>query len=144
MAQSINFGSGRGYQERRQGSPCFDRLRLFPEGCVASFRKSLASLAALTVTLILLGELGTPSLLAERAPVSVIDRPLLLTSAAQVHELAARAPERIDTDVLAALSAAERDPGGCTDAEPLIHLLGRRNRGSSPDTHLHADGLRGL
>ena len=37
----------------------------------------------------------------------------------QVHELAARAPERIDTDVLAALSAAERDPAGCTDAEYL-------------------------
>ena len=28
-----------------------------------------------------------------------------------VHELAARAPERIDTDVLAALRSAERDPG---------------------------------
>jgi FO synthase len=38
---------------------------------------------------------------------------------AQVHELAARAPERIDTDVLAALSSAERDPAGCTDAEYL-------------------------
>jgi FO synthase len=37
----------------------------------------------------------------------------------QVHELAARAPERIDTDVLAALTAAERDPAGCTDAEYL-------------------------
>ena len=37
----------------------------------------------------------------------------------QVHELAARAPERVDTDVLAALSAAERDPAGCTDAEYL-------------------------
>jgi FO synthase len=36
---------------------------------------------------------------------------------AQVHELAARAPERIDTDVLAALHSAERDPAGCTDAE---------------------------
>src|ERR1700732_2564897 len=38
---------------------------------------------------------------------------------AHVDELAARAPERIDTDVLAALSAAERDPAGCTDAEYL-------------------------
>jgi FO synthase len=38
---------------------------------------------------------------------------------AHVHELAARAPERIDTDVLAALSSAERDPAGCTDAEYL-------------------------
>src|SRR5271154_5241196 len=38
---------------------------------------------------------------------------------AQVHDLAARAPERIDTDVLAALRAAERDPGSCTDAEYL-------------------------
>src|ERR1700722_11780510 len=37
----------------------------------------------------------------------------------QVHELAARAPERIDTDVLAALNAAERDPAACTDAEYL-------------------------
>ncbi|MGA8548273.1 MAG: bifunctional FO biosynthesis protein CofGH, partial [Mycobacterium sp.] len=37
----------------------------------------------------------------------------------QVHELAARVPERIDTDVLAALSAAERDPASCTDAEYL-------------------------
>jgi FO synthase len=38
---------------------------------------------------------------------------------AQVHELAARAPERVDTDVLAALSSAERNPAGCTDAEYL-------------------------
>ncbi|MET0896954.1 MAG: bifunctional FO biosynthesis protein CofGH [Mycobacterium sp.] len=37
----------------------------------------------------------------------------------KVHELAARAPERIDTDVLAALRAAERDPGGCSDDEYL-------------------------
>lgn len=36
---------------------------------------------------------------------------------AHVHELAARAPERIDTDVLAALASAERDPAGCTDDE---------------------------
>ncbi|UQX13233.1 bifunctional FO biosynthesis protein CofGH [Candidatus Mycobacterium methanotrophicum] len=34
----------------------------------------------------------------------------------KVHELAARVPERIDTDVRAALRAAERDPAGCTDA----------------------------
>lgn len=33
----------------------------------------------------------------------------------QVHELAVRAPERIDTDVLAALRSAERAPAGCTD-----------------------------
>jgi FO synthase len=38
---------------------------------------------------------------------------------AHVHELSARAPERIETDVLAALSSAERDPAGCTDAEYL-------------------------
>ena len=38
---------------------------------------------------------------------------------AHVHELAARAPERIDTDVLVALRAAERDPAGCTDSEYL-------------------------
>ncbi|WP_082945892.1 bifunctional FO biosynthesis protein CofGH [Mycobacterium sp. E1747] len=38
---------------------------------------------------------------------------------AQVDELAARAPERIDTDVLAALRAAERDPAGCSDSEYL-------------------------
>jgi FO synthase len=38
---------------------------------------------------------------------------------AHVHELAARAPERIDTDVLAALRSAERDPADCTDAEYL-------------------------
>ncbi|SRX94071.1 putative F420 biosynthesis protein FbiC [Mycobacterium tuberculosis H37Rv] [Mycobacterium shimoidei] len=37
----------------------------------------------------------------------------------QVHELAARAPERIDTDVLAALRAAERDPAGLSDAQYL-------------------------
>lgn len=37
----------------------------------------------------------------------------------RVHELASRAPERIDTDVLAALRSAERDPGGCTDDEYL-------------------------
>jgi FO synthase len=38
---------------------------------------------------------------------------------AKVAELAARAPERVDTDVLAALRSAERDPAGCTDAEYL-------------------------
>lgn len=38
---------------------------------------------------------------------------------ARVQELAARAPERIDTDVLAALRAAERDPAGCSDGEYL-------------------------
>jgi FO synthase len=38
---------------------------------------------------------------------------------AHVHELAAHAPERIDTDVLAALRSAERDPAGCTDDEYL-------------------------
>nr|WP_318276508.1 bifunctional FO biosynthesis protein CofGH [Mycobacterium eburneum] len=37
----------------------------------------------------------------------------------KVHELAARAPERVDTDVLAALRSAERDPAGCSDAEYL-------------------------
>ena len=36
-----------------------------------------------------------------------------------MHELAARAPERIDTDVLAALRSAERDPAGCSDDEYL-------------------------
>jgi FO synthase len=38
---------------------------------------------------------------------------------AHVNELAARAPERIDTDVLAALRSAERDPAGCSDSEYL-------------------------
>jgi FO synthase len=41
---------------------------------------------------------------------------------AHVHELAAqgaKAPERLDTDVLAALRSAERDPGGCSDSEYL-------------------------
>lgn len=38
---------------------------------------------------------------------------------AHVHELAAAAPERIDTDVLAALASAERDPAGCSDDEYL-------------------------
>ena len=37
----------------------------------------------------------------------------------KVAELAARAPERVDSDVLAALRSAERDPAGCTDAEYL-------------------------
>ncbi|MGB3486172.1 MAG: bifunctional FO biosynthesis protein CofGH [Mycobacterium sp.] len=37
----------------------------------------------------------------------------------KVSELAARAPERIDTDVLAALRAAEKDPAGCSDDEYL-------------------------
>ncbi|MGZ4583582.1 MAG: bifunctional FO biosynthesis protein CofGH [Mycobacterium sp.] len=38
---------------------------------------------------------------------------------ARVHELAAHAPERIDTDVLAALRSAERNPAGCSDDEYL-------------------------
>jgi FO synthase len=37
----------------------------------------------------------------------------------RVGELSARAPERIDTDVVAALRAAERNPGGCSDADYL-------------------------
>ena len=37
----------------------------------------------------------------------------------RVGELAARAPERIDTDVAAALRSAERDPAGCSDAHYL-------------------------
>jgi len=37
----------------------------------------------------------------------------------RVGELAARAPERLDTDVAAALRAAERNPGGCSDDEYL-------------------------
>lgn len=35
----------------------------------------------------------------------------------RVGELAARVPERIDTDVTAALRSAERDPAACSDAE---------------------------
>ena len=38
---------------------------------------------------------------------------------AHVHELTANAPARIDTDVLAALRSAERDPAGCSDDEYL-------------------------
>ncbi|MHA7648304.1 bifunctional FO biosynthesis protein CofGH [Mycobacterium sp. ML4] len=37
----------------------------------------------------------------------------------RAHELVARAPERIATDVLAALRSAERQPGGCSDDEYL-------------------------
>jgi len=37
----------------------------------------------------------------------------------RVGELASRVPVRVDTDVAAALRAAERDPGGCSDAEYL-------------------------
>lgn len=37
----------------------------------------------------------------------------------KVHELAARAPDRLDTDVAAALRSAERDPAGCSDQEYL-------------------------
>ncbi len=38
---------------------------------------------------------------------------------ARVDELAARAPERLDTDVLSALRSAERDPARCSDEEYL-------------------------
>ena len=38
---------------------------------------------------------------------------------AHVQEIAANAPARIDTDVLAALRSAERDPAGCSDDEYL-------------------------
>ena len=37
----------------------------------------------------------------------------------RVGELAARVPERVNTDVAAALRSAERDPAGCSDAEYL-------------------------
>ena len=37
----------------------------------------------------------------------------------RVGELSAKIPERIDTDVAAALRSAERDPAGCSDAEYL-------------------------
>ena len=40
-------------------------------------------------------------------------------SGRRCNELAARAPERIDTDVLAALRSAERNPAGCSDDEYL-------------------------
>src|SRR5690606_9393314 len=35
----------------------------------------------------------------------------------QVLELGASAPVRLDSDVLSALRSAERDPGGCSEAE---------------------------
>ena len=38
---------------------------------------------------------------------------------ARVGDLAAQAPQRIDTDVASALRAAERDPAGCSDSEYL-------------------------
>ena len=37
----------------------------------------------------------------------------------RVSEMSARAPERIDSDVAAALRSAERDPAGCSDADYL-------------------------
>ncbi len=37
----------------------------------------------------------------------------------RVGELSARAPQRLDTDVAAALRSAERDPAGCSDADYL-------------------------
>jgi len=37
----------------------------------------------------------------------------------RVGELSARAPQRLDTDVVAALRSAEKNPGGCSDAEYL-------------------------
>jgi FO synthase len=37
----------------------------------------------------------------------------------KVGELAARAPQRVDADVLAALRSAEKDPAGCSDDEYL-------------------------
>ena len=37
----------------------------------------------------------------------------------KVNQLAARAPERVDSDVAAALRAAERDPAGCSDDQYL-------------------------
>jgi len=37
----------------------------------------------------------------------------------RVGELSARAPERIDADIAAALRSAERDPAGCSDADYL-------------------------
>ena len=47
----------------------------------------------------------------------------------KVGELAARVPERLDTDVAAALRSAERDPAGCTDDEYLA-LANRRRTGT--------------
>jgi FO synthase len=38
----------------------------------------------------------------------------------RVGQLASRAPVRLDGDVAAALRAAERDPGGCSDADYLV------------------------
>src|SRR6201995_4592693 len=59
---------------------------------------------------------------------------------ARVHELAANAPERIDTDVLAALRSAERDPGGCSDAEYLA--LARADGAALEAVAALADSLR--
>ncbi|MFI6956570.1 bifunctional FO biosynthesis protein CofGH [Nocardia sp. NPDC050408] len=59
---------------------------------------------------------------------------------AKVNELAARAPERIDTDVLAALRSAERNPAGCSDDE--YHALATADGAAMDAVAALADSLR--
>jgi FO synthase len=59
---------------------------------------------------------------------------------AKVSELVARAPERIDTDVLAALRSAERNPAGCSDDE--YHALATAEGPALDAVAALADSLR--
>ena len=59
---------------------------------------------------------------------------------AKVSELAARAPERIDTDVLAALRSAEANPAGCSDDE--YHALATAEGPAMDAVAALADSLR--
>ncbi len=58
---------------------------------------------------------------ADRRPAAILDSAFgdWESIREKIGELAARAPERIDTDVVAALRSAERDPAGCSDDEYL-------------------------
>src|SRR5580698_654781 len=88
LAQSTNFGYGQECRKQRQGELFVGPVSSSAKARVASFWKNVSRAAALTAAIILFGNLDSSCASAEPAPNAVIDRPLLLTSAGQVHDLA--------------------------------------------------------
>jgi diguanylate cyclase (GGDEF)-like protein len=88
LAQSTNFGYGQECREQRQGELFVGPVSSSAKTRVASFWTNVSRVAALTAAIILFGNLDSPCASAEPEPNAVIHRPLLLTSAGQVHDLA--------------------------------------------------------
>lgn len=99
LAQSTNFGGGRECHEQGHECPHLAPALDFAEASVAPIVKKLSRLGVFAMVFSSLGALGSPPLAAGPATNTVTDRPLLLTTAGQVHslplELATRARVQI-------------------------------------------------